>query len=241
MVENITNTTESTEIKEIVMYQNTDKNTDKNIDTKLKTISHDKIFKIISSRGLKSRNENFLVSRSSFNFLLYSLSNSKKKSNINKEVTTEVAAEVNKTPKTNPFLDSFFAKYNSKSYFFGIKVIKKHFKKANVRNKIKRRIRSIILSYIKTFPITTSAIEAMSTQNTISNTHKHISNYNFIVIIPLPKVLTQKFSDLKTNLFELLNKEFQSKKDFHSKATSNKFVNKFVNKFINTETKTIPE
>ncbi len=240
MVENITNTTESTEIKEIVMYQNTDKNTDKNIDTKLKTISHDKIFKIISSRGLKSRNENFLVSRSSFNFLLYSLSNSKKKSNINKEVTTEVAAEVNKTPKTNPFLDSFFAKYNSKSYFFGIKVIKKHFKKANVRNKIKRRIRSIISSYIKTFPIISDK-EAISTQNTTPNTHKHISNYNFIVIIPLPKVLTQKFSDLKTNLFELLNKEFQSKKDFHSKATSNKFVNKFVNKFINTETKTIPE
>ena len=233
MVENITNTTESRETKEtaeIVMYQNTDKNTDKNKNTytKLKTISHDKIFKIISSRGLKSRNENFLVSRSSFNFLLFNLSNSKKKSNINKEVTAEVNAEVstievNKTPKSNPFLDSFFTKYNSKSYFFGIKVIKKHFKKANVRNKIKRRIRSIISSYIKTFPII-SATEAMSTSastqnaiqnttpNTIPNAHKHIRNYNFIVIIPLPKVLTQKFSDLKTNLFDLLNKEFQSKK-----------------------------
>jgi ribonuclease P protein component len=196
---------------------------------KLKTISHDKIFKIIASRGLKSRNENFLVSRSSFNFLLYNLSNSKKKSDTNtsdtnKEVTIKLDKEVDKTSTNNPFLDSFFAKYNSKSYFFGIKAIKKHFKKANVRNKIKRRIRSIILSYIKTFPIISDK-EVISTQNNATpNTHKHISNYNFIVIIPLPKVLTQKFSDLKTNLFDLLNK-----------ATPNKFISN--NKFMTNKPK----
>jgi len=190
-----------------------------NSKTKLNTISHDKIFKVISTRGLKSRNDNFLVSRTSFNFLLFNFSQKQKThAQTNSDQTNKPQN------KNNPFLDSFFLQYNSKSYFFGIKATKKHFKKANIRNKVKRRIRSILSSYIKAFPISNQQMPSqfsgqfssqssdletqtqnIQTQVQTQNT-KHISHYNFVVVIPLPSTLKQNFADLENNLFELLNK-----------------------------------
>ena len=137
---------------------------------KLSTITHNQIFKALSSRSKKCKNEYF----TSYSYSLYSIK------------------------KIVKIKSSFIEKYNHNNIYFAIKATKKNFKKAVDRNFAKRRTRAILRFFLQI--IQEKKQEDLDFQNMKFN--------NFMVIVPHPICINEKFEITKKNLIELLHKSY---------------------------------